>query len=113
MTEIPWPQAAMDAIATAVLVEVNGGELEHISTVYSEEGQAIVVLDALAKAGFDVRQLPRAVDAENERLRERLTAATEVIGMAAMSGSYEMDMLERLWDAAERWLEATQSGRQP
>lgn len=43
--------AIADALAKALLVEVNGGELEHIATVYKPEGQAIVlcaaVLDAL------------------------------------------------------------------
>lgn len=43
---------AAQALAKALFVEVNGGELEHIATVYKPEGQAIVlraaVLDALA-----------------------------------------------------------------
>ena len=38
-------------------VEVNGGELEHIATIYTLDGQAIIILDALAKRGFDVRDL--------------------------------------------------------
>jgi len=48
--------AAVEAIASRLLVEVNGGELEHISTIYTLEGQARVILNALATAGFTVRR---------------------------------------------------------
>jgi hypothetical protein len=37
----------VSAIQKAPLVEVNGGELEHISTVYKPEGQAIVIASAV------------------------------------------------------------------
>jgi len=55
-----WPPDAVEAIVRCLHREVNGGELEHIATLYTPEGQAIVVLDALARRGFDVRDLEGA-----------------------------------------------------
>lgn len=38
------------------------------------------------------------------RAKHRLATAEQIITMAAYSGSYEGDMLERMWAAAEAWL---------
>jgi hypothetical protein len=46
---------AAAALQKALFVEVNGGEMEHVATVYKPEGQALVlrqaVLDALEASG--------------------------------------------------------------
>lgn len=41
-------------VSRGLFVEVNGGELEHIATVYKPEGQARFILHALTEAGLDI-----------------------------------------------------------
>lgn len=43
-----------EVIAAASVAEVNGGELEPIGTIYKPEGVALVIIDALTKAGYRI-----------------------------------------------------------
>lgn len=55
----PYPAEALDAVRDALVTSAGMGEEPlHISDVYSHTGQAVVILDALAGAGFDLWALP-------------------------------------------------------
>lgn len=49
------PRDALEAIRDALVVDVADSAPLHISDVYTHTGQAIVILDALAAAGYDLR----------------------------------------------------------
>ncbi len=64
-----------------------------------DEIDRLIDLDPIA-----LGQRCRRAERELEHLRVRLAEAEGIITMALYSGSYEGDMLERMWKAAEEWL---------
>lgn len=55
-TESTHDDAVLDTIAGALnhTLEVNGGELESILTIYRPKGVAVFIVNALHNAGFEV-----------------------------------------------------------
>lgn len=64
---------------------------------------AVTRLDALRRLR---REGYAVVDRQGyEQLRLAFADAVQIITMTAYSGSYEGEMLERMWGEAERWLD--------
>jgi hypothetical protein len=69
------------------------------------EGYAVVEREPYMRWRKATVDDPTCVYHEAEQMHRRLVAAELIITMAAYSGSYEGEMLERMWAEAEAWLD--------
>lgn len=69
------------------------------------EGYAVVNRESYERWRKLTVDDPTSIYHEAEQQSRRLVEAERIITMAAMSGSYESDMLERLWRDAREWLD--------